>query len=319
MSGPITVDYGLNYNTDLAYYGLSRETAHGWEGSIYRVYVPKTSGDWRDPSSDDVYNTDPASWVIAPMVEVDGPITASAAASFDTRSNIWVYFGTGRYFNDPDKVDDTTQYFYGIKDPVYNREMYLEQDDAFGKQPHQFDIVDTTGIDVYTDRTVEGLGGINEWYQLVNYVQSADGWVFELGQEAENDGERVLNKPTILGGIVYDTSFVPNQDICGFSGNSNLLAFYYETGTSYYREAFSGGSEEEDVGGGETKTKLSRKTSVGVGRASGVSVHVGKGSHDSDNPGGVTGYVQQSTGIVVDTTLTPPMNVRSGLVYWRER
>lgn len=312
MAGPITVDYGLNYSTDMAYYGMSRDTAQGWKGSIYRVLVPKSSAGWRTPTKDDAYNTDPTSWLIEPIVEVDKPVTASAAASTDSKGNVWLYFGTGRYFADADKVDDATQYFYGIKDPLFNQRMYTDEASALAKNPTQLDIVDTSGVDVYSNKEVEGLASVSNWNGLVNYLRTRDGWKFDLGQETENLGERVLNKPTVLGGIVYDTSFVPNQDICGFSGNSNLLGFYYLTGTAFYEEAFSGGSEEETGAGGTTRTRISRKTSLGVGRASGVSVHVGEQE-------GATGYVQQSTGIIQDLELTPPMNIRSGLIYWRER
>ncbi|MBU2550394.1 MAG: hypothetical protein KKB20_18455, partial [Proteobacteria bacterium] len=161
---------------------------------------------------------------------------------------------------------------------------------------------------------VANYSGGNNWGALIDGARAKDGWWTALKEtDGSYVGERVLNKPTVLGGIVFDTTFVPSCDPCGFGGSSNLLGLYYETGTSYYKPVFSGSSGfENETVGGQTKTLIKNKAVVGVGRGSSVALHVGKQT-------GVTGFVQQSTGIVQALELTPAFKVRSGFIYWRAR
>lgn len=311
-SGPVTVDIGLNFNVDVGYIGMNYKQGQTWRGKVYRFKVPKISGDFRDPLSTDVYDDNPANWTFSVLVEADGPVSAPPGVSIDQEDNLWVYFGTGRYFNDADKTDKSQQYFYGVKDPIYNRAMYSTEAAAVGKNPGSFNLLDSTLITVYTDGTVAGAGSsIETFTDLTDSMASKDGWELYLGQSLTTDGERVLNKPTILGGIVFDTTFIPNDDPCGYDGSSNILGTYFETGTAYVDEVFIGGSEERYVDG-EKKTAVSRFAPVGVGRGSSVSIHVGKQV-------GATGYVQQSTGIVQALALNPAFQIRSGFIYWRER
>lgn len=310
LGSPITVDVGLNYSVDTGYIGESYFTNQGWKGVLYRLRVPKTVGDWRQASTTDVYDTNPANWTFSKMVAVDAPITAAPAASTDSLNNLWVYFGTGRYFSDEDKTTTDTQYFFGVKDPYYNAELYATSTDLPTAPLTASDLVNSTSVQVYTDGSVDGITGIDYWSELLLKMNDEDGWYFTLLSDAGLAvGERVLNKPTILGGIVFDTTFIPNPDPCGFSGDSNLLGVYYQTGTAYTEEVFLGASTEV---AGQNKREVSKKIEVGVGRASGVSIHVGKQE-------GATGYVQQSTGIVEALELNPAFNVRSGFIYWRER
>ena len=311
-AGPVTVDIGLNYNVDTGFIGTTYESGSNWKGKLYRFRVPKITGDFRVPSATDVYDDDPANWVFSKMMDVDGAITASPGVSIDTLDNLWVYFGTGRFYADADKVDKDQQYFYGVKDPYYNAAMYPFKTDADGVVLDSGDLLNSTDITIYSDKTVaDAPSPILNWTQLLNYMKAKDGWYFLLGQEVNSQGERVINKPSVLGGVVFDTTFVPNQDPCGFEGDSYILGAYYETGTAYVDEVFVGGSTEEIVGG-ETKRAISRSAYIGTGRSSNVSIHVGKQE-------GATGFVQQSTGIVHAVTLNPAFKIRSGFIYWRER
>jgi hypothetical protein len=55
-----------------------------------------------------------------------------------------------------------------------------------------------------------------------------------------NPSERVISKATVLGGIVFFPGYTPNDDICGFGGDTNFYADYYETGTAYYKHILPG-------------------------------------------------------------------------------
>jgi type IV pilus assembly protein PilY1 len=272
--------------------GVSYQQPSGdWAGKLYRFEMNGSAN--------------PGSWSFEPAADLAGPPTAAPGVAMDEARNIWVYLGPGRYFSEADKLDTSTQYFYGI------RADSMDSGNIVNNTSGSVNLLDTTGVDVYTDGTVTGVSGIGTWDELVAEIYNHDGWRYTLGTGADEAGERVLNKPIVIGGLVLDTTFTPNQDPCGFSGNSAIYGFYYKTGTAYYEEVFVGGSEEVDVGG-ETKTKVGEKVDVGVGKASGVSVHVGSQS-------GATGFVQQSTGIVESMDLQTAGGLKSGFIYWRER
>ena len=139
---------------------------------------------------------------------------------------------------------------------------------------------------------------------LISHVQGYDGWMRTLNLP----GERSLNKPTILGGITFFTSYVPSTETCSFGGYSYLWALYFETGTAYSSSVFESGSEVVD--GAIT---MCEKYSLGLGLSSSVGIHVGQ-----QDSGKVKGFIQQSTGAVEDLLLDPAFNVRSGLRYWKE-
>lgn len=309
MGSPITVDVGLNYNVDVGYIGETYASGANWKGKMYRFQVPILDASNPNPNLW-VYDSNPVNWQFSLMFDSEGPITAAPAASIDSRNNFWVFFGTGRYYNDLDRADLTTQYFYGMKDPYYNRSMYYVGAAEPGKSPAightvaHADLLDVTNVEVFTDLSVTGLAGVTTWDQLLTAMTIKDGWRLGL-----TNGERVLTDPKVLGGIVLDPTFIPNPDPCGFGGNSNLLGLYFETGTAYTAEVFVGGSEAV---AGQTKRKVLGKIPLGVGMGSSIGLHIGMEE-------GAQGYVQQSTGVVQDIQINPALKVKSGLIWWRER
>ncbi|MBU2547542.1 MAG: hypothetical protein KKB20_03940, partial [Proteobacteria bacterium] len=159
MGSPITVDVGLNYSVDVGYIGESFLSGTTNLGMIYVIRVPKTNdadGNWQTTTAGDVYDENPANWSIYRMMTVGGPVTASPAASFDSLNNLWVYFGTGRYYNDADKTNTSAQYFFGVKDPYYNSSMYATQASAITKSWDwlAWNFLESTPIKVYADLSV---------------------------------------------------------------------------------------------------------------------------------------------------------------------
>jgi type IV pilus assembly protein PilY1 len=102
---------------------------------------------------------------------------------------------------------------------------------------------------------------------------------------------------------------VPNDDVCGFGGDSYLYALYFETGTAYSRSVL-GLADDADAPAGEKK--VLDKTALGEGVASSMGIHVGRET-------GARGFVQTSTGTVTEIDLDPAFNVKSGFISWRER
>ena len=114
----------------------------------------------------------------------------------------------------------------------------------------------------------------------------------------------------MLGGVTLTPAFIPNNDICGYGGQSTVYGFYYETGTAYFKAVFNPGTTTEEIGGQQV-TVVVDTASLGEGKASAVGMHVGTE--------GVKSFVQQSTGTVESDEITPPFNVKSGMRSWHER
>jgi len=314
MGSPVTVDLSVDYSVNVAYIGESHEDKGDELGGLYRLQVPATL-DYVNDQPVLLYTVDPATWVLSQMVQTDSPITAAPAAAVgteDSAHSLWLYFGTGRYLSNGDKTDTSQQYLIGLKDPYYNGLLSdAERADILAAEPLvAFDPIDvntnhllfnTTGVRIYTDGSTSIAGTT---FGDLKIEQSYDeryacGWYKNL-----ESGERIINKPSLLGGILLAPSFVPNQDICGFGGNSYLHALYFETGTAFYKSVVGVEAEGD-------KDRVLDRIDLGLGISSSLGIHVGRES-------GARGFIQQSTGTIAQINLTPAFSVKSGFVNWRE-
>jgi type IV pilus assembly protein PilY1 len=322
MNSPVSLDEGLNFSVDAIYIGETYLSG-SWKGKMYKLTVP-----WVDASGDydgvnlANYVDNPLDamhpWQFAPLFDATRPITAPVSVSRDTYNNIWIFGGTGRYFSTADKTDTDTQYIFGIKDPFYNIEHTpagLHADDYYlnytaSLELGMSDLLNTDQYVVTTDDEVFDAGGtsIGNFETMKDLVYVKDGWVRTM----DISKERVIAKPSLLGGMVYVPSFVPNGDVCGYGGDSYLYGLYYETGTAHFESAFeNNGTTTVDING-QPVDQVVDKTNLGYGKASSLGIHVGQEE-------GAKGYIQQSTGTVLNEDLTPPLNVKSGLRCWREK
>ena len=314
MGAAVAVDLSVDYSVNVAYIGEShQDSKDDLFGGLYRLQVPVTL-DEVNGQPVLLYTVNPDTWVLSQMVQTDAPITAAPAAAVGTAysaNSLWLYFGTGRYLSNEDKTDDSQQYLVGLKDPYYNGWLTdTERDNILDAEPLAVAPVDasstnlffnTTGVSVYTDGSTS-IGGTTfadlkkDQYPTGRY---ACGWYKEL-----ESGERIINKPSLLGGILLAPSFVPNQDICGFGGSSYLHALYFETGTAYDQSVVG-------VVPGIDKDRVLDRIDLGLGISSSLGIHVGRES-------GARGFIQQSTGTIAQINLTPAFEINSGFVNWRE-
>jgi hypothetical protein len=212
---------------------------------------------------------------------------------------------------------ETPTYKFGIKDLFYNEDhtpsglygtdyyhnysssLELQISDLFEADPY---VVIQGGLDVYVGST-----RIGDFNTLMSLARQENGWIRTL----EETGERILAKAAVLGGIVLTPSFVPNDDVCGFGGESYLYAQYYETGTAYYKPVFlKRGTKTVNIDG-EDRTQVLYKVLLGEGMASAVGVHAGAGVTKA--------LIQQSTGTILSEELDPAFNIKSGLRSWIQR
>ncbi|HET8579859.1 MAG TPA: hypothetical protein VFL31_02585, partial [Nitrospiraceae bacterium] len=252
------------------------------------------------------------------------PVAAAPAVTLDDSGKIWVFFGTGRFYSTADKADTNTQYLFGVKDSVLSltctqtTAVNCWGNDLVNVSSAQICVVCTGGTNQVTGvtsggvpvTTFEGTGTTS----LIGLVQSKDGWFTTL----PTAGDRSLAIPTILGGIVFFTTFVPVNDICVAQGDSSLYALFYQTGTAYKTSVIG-----TTASGSDTLVNRSISLGTGSGLAAQAAVHIGgqgggtsgTGGSGSGCQSGTSLYIQSSTGAVNQSCATTG-SVVSRYISW---
>jgi type IV pilus assembly protein PilY1 len=210
-------------------------SGHYQDDAIYAGYVQKTTGTgWTDGgvlrimTKEDI---NPANWVVSKVISGIGPVTTSIARTQDTKNrNLWLYFGTGRfYFRDAVGLDDndTRRSLFGIQEPCYN---------TTTRPGNMLDPNCTTELST---------SAIKDQTTTVGAMTSTDkGWqiLLDSANSSTNEGaERVVTDTVALtNGTVFYTTFKPTMDICGYGGNSYLWGVKYDTGGAALASALVG-------------------------------------------------------------------------------
>lgn len=325
MGDLIAYDRNLDYRVDAVYGGndICNSTACGgtgtpaWKGKMYRL----TTGQGMQ--------TDPANWGSPTLVVQEfsctmpctgthkvGPVTAAPTITSDDSNNVWIFFGTGRYW-DPvsDKANVDTQYFIGVKDFALNGLCDPSTTDC--QQKDLMDISNAVLCTVCGTGTVQvtGVTGATTFNSVLTAVSGKRGWYTSL----PTSGERNLSTPTLLGGTLLFTTFVPATDICEVTGSGYVYALFYLTGTAYTDPVI--GTYTSTVGG---NTNSSRSLSLGTGLPSSVAVQLvrqGSGSVGSTGgptpcSGGLNAVVQSSTAALSQVCGKPALSSWSRYVSW---
>lgn len=250
MNSPLALDVFQSYNVDAIYaaenYYINQE---GWKANIHKLAIPCTTCPWDITDEDEpVYNADPYAWLNtgSTLFESGRPVSVKLGASVDPLDNVLLYFGTGRYISDADKVNDSQNYLYCVKDPFYNKEKY---DGKNGDYYHNFstsmkfdraDLFASNNVLVTTDGHVTGttLGGGYFSSFVTEMRTNQDGWYLSLNTNGTFPSERIITEAAVLGGIVLTPAFTPSDDICALGGKTEYVGLYYETGTGYTRQVF---------------------------------------------------------------------------------
>ncbi|HEY5974987.1 MAG TPA: pilus assembly protein PilY [Geobacteraceae bacterium] len=207
-----------NYQDDAVYAGYVKKVSSGttWtDGGVLRILTKES--------------TDPANWVVSKVIDGVGPVTTGIARSQDTKNmNLWLYFGTGRfYYRYVNSLDDnsTVRSLFGIKDPCYNK-------GSIGN------VLDSTCTDTVSAGSLVASSGTT----TASDIGTAPGWVINLDAATTTEGaERVVTDTVALtNGVVYYTSFKPTTDLCGYGGNSYLWAVNYASGGQAATNALKG-------------------------------------------------------------------------------
>lgn len=347
MADLITLDKGLDFRSDSVYVGRTIDpngsSGRGgtlWTGKMYRLTMGSCGGavacstlTWGVPEGSDrvpteILDTFPPSGTSYYM----GPIVSAPTTTLDDAGNVWIYFGTGRYFSAADKTDAQTQFFFGIKDSVMSETCSQTSDTSC----HDDDLVNVSNAQVCvagvgsctSSNQVSGMGSTTTYQgldDLINKPQGTspekDGWFTTL----PGSRERVLANPTLIGGIAFFPSFIPDNDLCTSSGTSNLYALFYRTGSANKSPVIGTTSSGANQ-------VVNRSLSLGTGLAAQMAIHLGsqgsggQGTWGSSGGGGggggggcqsgVGGFINTSSGNIVQACASLASNVRSRYVSW---
>ncbi len=307
MGDPTVVDGDLDYTSDVVYIGSSLCTA----SAAACLATPTSTGGkvFRLNTNQD---TNPANWALSTLINQGRPALVAPSVSKDKLNRFWVFFGTGRFWNSTDKVNSDQQTVYGIKDACWKQNSTTT---PCATTYVTSDLLDSTNLAVCSSTAGSGNAGkifssssgtcgsgtaaYTSFNALQTAVQTGKGWYLNLTDPTTTPSERVLSRAVVVGGVVLITTFTPDSDICAMLGDSSIYALYYETGTAYSKPVL-----------GTSGDTVLRSKSLGKGMPTTVGVAIGKKTK---------GYVQTSTGTIVEIEADPASPVRSGPASWREK
>ncbi len=160
-----------------------------------------------------------------------------ADADHDKLYDIWLYFGTGKYLDQPDKTSSDPQYFYGLLDFEGSSTGADAADEYAAYTP---DDLITFSTSIVEGKAIDQDG--NETGELTKYRTisctpindegqcNPDNLSWKLALATGSPSERSINQPLVVAGIVFFVTFVPDGDVCEGNGDAWLFAVDYETG-----------------------------------------------------------------------------------------
>ncbi len=205
LSSPLVVDLEGDYISDRIYVG-------NLYGNMYRV---DNIGKDMTPTVSTLFTYNNTS----PNIN---PIRAKAEFAYaDNSGNIWVYFGSGIYETHTDKSNYNQQYFFGLKDGPTPAATYQPADLVTLQAKFHVDNID--GED-RTFRYIDGTNPLAEPWKIQLYEGTF------LNGPSSVGSERVISQPLVVGGVVFFTTFIPDENICAGSGETWVFAVDYKTG-----------------------------------------------------------------------------------------
>ena len=308
VSDIVSVDFGLdNFTSDVVYFGTTSGDATNWGGKLYRIKIQENTS---------ATQLTPSNWAASVIYDAARPITIPVSVGIDSRQNRWLYFGSGRYFNAADNIDEGQYNYFGLKEP-------RNSDGTFAYTTISDAIANVTSTLVATGTgtltnppslspalSTNTVKGLESRMKIYTGVEKLNGWQRNFSNNAINDlsldGERTFGGATLLGGTLTFTSFDPDVEACAIEGQSLLYVLNALTGTAgsppIIGETASGGYNEYIV-------------DLGSSPAATPSLHRGEG-YDSDNGSGA--IVQTSDGTIITLEQDNPEQVSDGEASWRQ-
>lgn len=311
MGTPAVVDWDLNFYADTSYFGLiggaSADTGQVMRFSLENDAEP---GNWQLPVT---------------FFQSNLPVFSQPTPAIDDNNNKWIFFGSGRYFANADKISTTTQSLFGVKDDESGVPVLLDE------------LLDVTDVEVYTDGSLgthlstlfgDPFGtqaSLTTFDEIEDYMDEKDdtvhngpmGWTLDLppieGVQGIDPATRNVTRSALLGGVLFSSVFQPSLDSCAGEGLSRLYGLYYKTGTAYPGPAIFG--TETETSGSTLKYRSRKFVDLGIGFATAPAIHSGSGT----GAAGVSVFTQLSTGDILRKQVETVDSVRTGKTSWIAR
>lgn len=292
IGNPVSMDVDLvvgnnGFESDVVYAGVvSGLTIQQQTGRLVRMLTN---------------NDNPSMWTVSTVFQTSGYRPLLYAPAISVRGNeLWIYISSGRFLHMLDKsLSIDTQKLYGLKDPCFNGAFITGCNTVLSEN----DLADVSNVVVKIDGTVTGTGtstgNATNFEDLKTAVQLKKGWMANL----TTSSERGVAKPALVGDVVLFTTYVPTTDICSSGGSGYLYALYSITGTAYVQPI---------IGYNTSTGEIFKKSNMGVGTPSSISIHMGREK-------GGRAYIQQSTGAIMNVEFQTAAKAKSGFVLWREK
>lgn len=311
----LTADFEGDYISDLIYVGNRY-------GTMYRV---SNIGRTEDPEITTLFDFNPSS-SSASLTPISAKATYAHGIKTETQNYpIWIYFGTGEYKLQADKMNTNLQYFFGLKE---NRDLprcYLYP--FTGESPNPEDPIicgDLVALAAkFISKNVTSEEGVTEEKQ-VRYIDGGctenQSWLIKLynGQAQYNGpvvlgSERVIVQPLAVGGVVFFTTYIPDSDVCSGQGKTWIFAVDYNSGCASTNPVF-------DLNGDglfdENDTIPNPDDPDNPYIPAGVSIEGGPGSKPVLGPGNTLFITTPVGGVEAIKVNLPALKVRLG--SWKE-
>lgn len=226
----------------------SSSSSYYTDDAVYIGYTKPKAGtspvEWADGGVLRLLTNDslnPTDWSLSTMIDGIGPVTSSPTKLQDRKNGkMWLFFGTGRYFfKTSSGTDDPTsqRYLVGVTDTCYNGTTNTMNAGFQGgvKQgcgvtaPATLGLADLEPQNATIAATLPS--GKKGWY-----ISLDPAGTYALGSQmipAAYKAERVITNTTAaFNGVVFFTSFLPTDDICGYGGSTLVWAVDYLNGAA---------------------------------------------------------------------------------------
>ncbi len=187
MGDTLTIDRDFNYRVDVTYMGSVIPGGPPHRGKLYRLTMndcaaaPCSTSTWGVDDGGNRIPTEMLDTFPASSTLELGPIAAAPAVAIDDASNLWVFAGSGRSYDELDKTDTSTRYFVGVKDSVLNgtcaesTRTGCQDNDLVDVSTAEVCLIGTGDCGSGTDQ-VTGVTGATDFPSLISLVASKDGW-----------------------------------------------------------------------------------------------------------------------------------------------
>jgi type IV pilus assembly protein PilY1 len=299
----LAVDSDRDYLPEKIYFG----TAYGgttWKGKVMSLDIGRILGmqetdiSWNDSFGkvlfDDSY-----------------PFTASPEAARDPSGKTWLFIGSGKYYSEADEADTSRHIFIGLKD----KGIPLKKSDL-SDVTNQKTEGETASMERQCTYDPE-----YDKFSLKNIVTSIKprspktrepgaGWVLSL-----RNGERVLSRPLVIGGLADFITYIPDTDPCTYGGNSYLYSVQYNTGTAPSNIAIRSTEITTETGNGNITVNKSILLGMGA-PPTGEAIMI---THPKENSERLKKKIQVATGAVVETENNPLYSISSRIMHWLKK